>query len=164
MSRFNIGRIAHDYRARYREEFCRLFARMDSLASVRDLCWDLFSTKELVMFMRRIEVARMLMAGMAQIEIVRKYGFSNDLVSGVHDRLTRNGRGFSLVETSMVAIDQELDLITSRENDSINPSKIEHLVRQYPRAFAAEHLSRGIEEAVPYMAAARKRKKDGKKS
>lgn len=163
MSRFNIGRIAHDYRARYREEFCRLFARMGSLGEIRDVCWDLFSTKELVMFMRRIVAARMLLAGSNQIEITRKLGLSRNLVNAVNDRMQKNGKGIVSIEKKMCVVEEELDTETKREKESDDPMRPEWLIKRYKHAFAATHLTRDVTHAVTYMHAASKRKRNNAK-
>ena len=163
MARFNIERISSDFRARYREEFCRLIARMPSLEGVRDFAWDMFSTKEIVMFMRRIAVARLLMAHVPQIEITRKTGFSRMLISRMHDRLMRNGNGFAIAAKAMKSIDEELDVAVKREHEGADPIKPEFYIRRYTRAFAAEHLLRGAEDALPYAIAAAKRKRTLKK-
>lgn len=74
--------------------------------------------------------------------------------------MMRNGKGFKEADTHMMAIDAELDLATKRESESADSAKAEYYIQHYTRAFASEHLVRGIEDQAPYVLSAVKRKMD----
>jgi uncharacterized protein YerC len=164
MSKFRVRRLAFDVRERLREEFYRVFASLESLDEIRAVCRDLFSPSEIIMFIRRLHIARLLIAGETYKAIMKTLAVGNSTVKTVAHRLSRRGRGFEIVDLRLDAILPEIAEEIRLEIERVeNPQGMENLKRKYSMYYWPELLVRDAPKFVRNLKAARGRKKSLKK-
>lgn len=158
MPRFSPFRIAHDARERLREEFFRTIAALRSLEAVRSLMRDPHSPTESLMFMRRLQVAFLLLDGMAQKDVRKRLRVSRSLVRDVSSRLSRNGPGFEAAYRNRKDIEEELDEEISIALKREDPRSFESHMRRFVGYYSGVRLARAAPNMIRNAAAAHARR------
>ena len=142
-----------------KEEFCRIFASLESFEEVQALCRDLFTTSEIVMFVRRLRTARLLLAGQTYEEIMRGLGIGNSTVKAVAGKLSQRGEGFSAIQRRQEAIIGEIAEEVRLALEGMDPYGMEAIKQKYSMYYWPELLGRDAQKMIRHFTAARKRKK-----
>lgn len=163
MARFNALKLTYDKRTLCRELLVRLLTRLESVDETREISWDIFSNPEVVMIVRRIEVAMLLLAGESQREIKKRLGASKSLISRVASRLSRGGRGYEAAAKRLPVIQDELAEEARRAMERQDGMSDESFKQRYWMHYWPELLGRDLPKIARDISASHKRKKSLKK-
>lgn len=104
MSRYKEHRVPYNEQDRLWSEFCTVLARLNTSENIRRFLKDLYNRQERMMFIRRLQVAKLLHQGKTYEKIMKELHVGSDTIARVHRWLQFGRDGYKK------AIEQLLDV------------------------------------------------------
>lgn len=97
MARFNPSLLSKKQKEQMLEQFFEAMCCLKNRKDVEAICRDLFSEHEMIMFVRRMQVAALLQKGWSVRQIYGRLDASFGLIHGVQAHLLNGGQGYELL-------------------------------------------------------------------
>lgn len=142
MPRINPREMNHIIKQKNLDLFWTSIAGLEGRMEVKNFFKDLLSETEAIMFARRLEVARMLLAGHSYQEISKKLQVGENTIGKVQRWLTS---GFGGYEKALKGFERALEKRGEIEkNKYIQPYSFDWLRKKYPLQFLLFNLINGV--------------------
>jgi len=147
MGKFHLNKLPKEKRIQMIAEFYDVIASLKNRKEVRLFFKDLLTPDEIAAFMRRIEVATLLMAGYTYEQIAELLGVGRGKVTNVQKALAKSGEGYKLVIKRLLEV-RKRRLKTQKKRTKALLSDFERLKQRYPLHFLLFNLIDEISEAL----------------
>ncbi|MSU56259.1 MAG: hypothetical protein EXS51_03065 [Candidatus Taylorbacteria bacterium] len=149
MSRKRFHAINPKERARILDEFWTMIALLETKEEVKNFFKDLLSASESVMLARRIQIAKLLLAGWGYDRIEKKLGTGPTTVASVHKWLQG---GFGGYTQALPRLKREIErrerLVELREEASV-PMSSAWMRKRYPLHYLLSNIVREDVSLIP---------------
>lgn len=147
MGKFYLNKLPKEKRIQMIAEFYDVIASLKNREEVRLFFKDLLTPDEIAIFMRRIEVATLLLAGYTYDQIAKLLGTGKGKVTNVQKVLAKSGQGYKLVIKRLLGA-RKRRLKIQRKRTKAMLSDFERLKQKYPLYFLLFNLIDEISEAL----------------
>jgi TrpR-related protein YerC/YecD len=147
MGRFHLNKLPKEKRIQMIAEFYDVIASLRNREEVRLFFKDLLNADEIATFMRRIEVATLLLSGYTYEQIAELLGVGRGKVTNVQKVLAKGGEGYKLVIKRLLEV-RKRRLKIQRKRTKALLSDFERLKQRYPLYFLLFNLIDEISEAL----------------
>ena len=147
MGRFHLNKLPKEKRIQMIAEFYDVIASLKNREEVRLFFKDLLNPDEIATFMRRIEVATLLLAGYTYEQIAELLGAGRGKVTNVQKVLAKGGQGYKTVIKRLLEMRKRRLKIQKKRTKALL-SDFERLKQKYPLYFLLFNLIDEISEAI----------------
>ena len=145
MARKKLSKINPKERWRILDEFWTMIALLETKDEVKSFFKDLLSATESVMLARRIQIAKLLLAGMSYDAIQKRLGAAPNTIASVHRWLQG---GFGGYANALPKLEREISrrekVAEQRQEESV-PLSTAWMRKKYPLHYLLVNILRGDE-------------------
>lgn len=122
-------------------EFYDVIDSLKNRQEVRFFLKSLLSAEEIAMFMRRIEIAVLLSAGLNYDKIIKMLGVGKNKIASVQRALQQDDNGYKIIVKRLIENRKKrLDKIKKENKSKADMSPISALKKKYPAHFLLNNL------------------------
>lgn len=147
MGKFDLNKLPKEKRIQMIAEFYDVITFLKNREEVRLFLKDLLTVDEIATFMRRIEVAALLMAGYTFDQITKLLKVGRGKVSNVQRVLAKGGQGYKIVIKRLLE-KRKRKLKIQKKRERALVSEFERLKQKYPLHFLLFNLIDEISESL----------------
>lgn len=149
MSRKRLYTINPKERARILDEFWTMIALLENKDEVKSFFKDLLSATESVMLARRIQIAKLLLAGWGYDYIARKIGAGPTTIASVHRWLQGGFGGYASAIPKLKKELERRDKLAEYRQEERVPFSSAWMRRRYPLHYLLVNLMSGDADLTP---------------
>ena len=145
--KFHLSKLPESKRIQMISEFYDVISCLKNREEIRLFFKDLLTPDEIAMFMRRIEVAVLLLAGYTYEDIVEYLGVGKSKIANVQKTLDKGGQGYKLIMKRLLDLRRKKIDLHKRKTKALY-SDFEKLKQRYPLHFLLFNLADQILEKL----------------
>lgn len=149
MSRKKLSKINPKEQWRILEEFWTMVALLESKEEVKSFFKDLLSATESIMLARRIQIAKLLLAGVGYDNIQKRIGAAPNTIASVHKWLQG---GFGGYINAIPKLEKELtrrDKVAEQRQEESVPMSSAWMRKKYPLHYLLVNMLSKDEDVTP---------------
>ena len=149
MSRKRLYNIHPKERARILDEFWTMVALLETKDEVRNFFKDMLSATEAIMLARRIQIAKLLLAGWGYDRIEEKMGAGPTTIASVHRWLQGGFGGYAAVIPRLEREIERRERLAERRQEESVPLSSAWMRKKYPLHFLLLNIMSGDKDLTP---------------
>jgi len=149
MSRKQIHKVSSKERAQILDEFWTMIALLESKDEVRNFFKDLLSASESLMLARRLQIAKLLLAGWGYDRIEEKLKTGPTTIASVHRWLESGFGGYSSALPKLKREMQRRDRVEERRQEESVPLSSAWMRKRYPMHYLLTNILLEDKSLIP---------------